>query len=175
MTKNIIPFFIVLIVIIIGAAGIYFIINNKQDMANSNINLQSSDQKAQAQTPTATPTVVPTIISSQTLSDGLIIEEEKIGTGSAVKSGDTIIINYIGSLLNGQKFDSSYDRGKPFETQIGVGHVIKGWDEGVIGMMLGGKRRLTIPASLGYGEQGVPGAIPPNSTLIFELELLQVK
>ncbi|OGH06750.1 MAG: peptidylprolyl isomerase [Candidatus Levybacteria bacterium RBG_13_35_9] len=115
------------------------------------------------------------MLNKQTLESGLIIEDEKIGEGEEVKTGDTISIHYTGMFTNGQKFDSSLDRNQPFETQIGVGRVIKGWDEGVIGMKAGGKRRLTIPPSLAYGEQGVPGSIPPNSTLIFELELLEIK
>ena len=102
------------------------------------------------------------------------ITDEKIGTGPAVKSGDTVDINYIGTLTNGKKFDSSYDRGQPFETQIGVGQVIKGWDEGVVGMKVGGKRKLVIPPSLGYGDQA-QGTIPANSTLIFEVELVSIK
>jgi FKBP-type peptidyl-prolyl cis-trans isomerase len=107
-------------------------------------------------------------------SDGLKIQDEKVGTGAAVKSGDTIVINYTGTLTNGTKFDSSYDRGTPFTTQIGVGQVIKGWDEGVIGMKVGGKRKLTIPPALGYGDQAM-GSIPANSTLIFEVELEKIQ
>lgn len=105
----------------------------------------------------------------------LKIEDEKIGTGSTVKSGDTVSINYIGTLEDGTKFDSSYDRGQAFETQIGVGRVIKGWDEGVVGMKVGGKRKLTIPPDLAYGSQGAGGVIPPNATLIFEVELVAIK
>ncbi len=104
----------------------------------------------------------------------LKIEDIKVGTGPAVKSGDNITINYLGTLQDGKKFDSSYDRGQPFETQIGVGSVIKGWDLGIVGMKVGGKRKLTIPPELGYGEQG-QGSIPPNSTLIFEVELMGIK
>ncbi len=105
---------------------------------------------------------------------GLKIEDLKDGTGAAVKSGDTVIINYLGTLTDGTKFDSSYDRKEPFVTQIGVGQVIKGWDLGVVGMKVGGKRKLTIPPSLGYGDQAA-GTIPPNSTLIFEVELVGIK
>lgn len=104
----------------------------------------------------------------------LKIEDTQEGTGAEVKSGDTVVIHYKGTLPDGTQFDSSYDRGEPFETQIGVGSVIKGWDLGVVGMKVGGKRTLTIPPSLGYGAQGT-GPIPPNSTLIFELELLEIK
>lgn len=104
----------------------------------------------------------------------LKIEDIEAGTGQEVKSGDTVVIHYKGTLTDGTKFDSSYDRGTPFETQIGVGQVIKGWDEGVVGMKVGGKRKLTIPPDMGYGAQAV-GPIPANSTLIFEVELIGVK
>jgi len=103
----------------------------------------------------------------------LKIEDLKVGTGAAVKSGDTITVNYVGRLQNGKVFDSSYTRHQPFTTVIGTGQVIKGWDEGLIGMKVGGKRRLTIPPDLGYGEQAA-GTIPPNSTLIFDIELLGI-
>ncbi|MBU4017484.1 FKBP-type peptidyl-prolyl cis-trans isomerase, partial [Patescibacteria group bacterium] len=102
------------------------------------------------------------------------IEDIKVGDGREVKNGDTVVIDYLGTLPDGTKFDSSYDRGEPFETQIGTGQVIKGWDLGVVGMKVGGKRKLTIPPSLGYGEQAT-GPIPANSTLIFEVELVDVK
>ncbi len=114
------------------------------------------------------------IMDTTTGALGLKIEDTQAGTGAAVKSGDTIVIHYLGTLTNGTKFDSSYDRGQPLETQIDTGAVIKGWDLGVIGMKVGGKRKLTIPPDLGYGQQGA-GDIPPNSTLIFEVELLGIK
>jgi peptidylprolyl isomerase len=108
------------------------------------------------------------------ISENLKIEDLKIGQGQEVKNGNLVTVHYLGTLLNGQKFDSSYDRNQPFETQIGVGQVIQGWDEGLLGMKVGGKRKLTIPPELGYGNQDM-GNIPPNSTLIFEIELLAVK
>ena len=104
----------------------------------------------------------------------LKIEDIKKGEGPEVKSGDTIEIHYKGTLTNGTTFDSSYDRGQPFETKIGVGQVIEGWDKGVVGMQVGGKRKLTIPPAMAYGDQAA-GEIPPNSTLIFEVELLGIK
>ena len=106
--------------------------------------------------------------------DELKIEDIEEGSGEqAVESGDDIVIHYKGTLTDGTVFDSSYDRNEPFQTQIGVGQVIEGWDKGVIGMKPGGKRKLTIPPSMAYGEQGV-GSIPPNSTLIFEVELVEI-
>jgi FKBP-type peptidyl-prolyl cis-trans isomerase len=103
------------------------------------------------------------------------IDDLKIGTGREVKSGDTVVMQYKGMLTNGKEFDSSYSRKEPFTTKIGVGEVIKGWDQGIPGMKIGGKRKLTIPPDLAYGEQGAPPSIPPNSTLIFEVELLEIK
>lgn len=101
------------------------------------------------------------------------IEDLKDGSGDEVHSGDFITIHYLGTLENGQKFDSSYDRGAPFKTRIGVGEVIDGWDMGVVGMKVGGKRKLTIPAALAYGDKSV-GSIPAGSTLIFEVELISI-
>lgn len=111
--------------------------------------------------------------NSQTQASNLKIEDIQVGTGKEVVSGDNIVIHYKGTLTDGTTFDSSYDRGEPFETQIGVGQVIKGWDEGVVGMKVGGKRKLTIPPEMGYGNRAV-GPIPANSTLIFEVELVDV-
>lgn len=107
--------------------------------------------------------------------DQLIIEDIATGSGQEVKSGDTVVMHYTGTLLDGTKFDSSVDRGQPFETQIGVGQVIEGWDQGIPGMKVGGKRRLTIPSALGYGSTGAGGLIPPNAALIFDVELLEIK
>ena len=115
------------------------------------------------------------ISPTQAPSTTLKIEDIRIGTGSAVKEGDTVIIHYEGKFANGQVFDSSYKRNTPFETEIGVGRVIEGWDKGLLGMKIGGKRKLTIPPNLGYGARGVQNVIPPNAVLIFDVELLDIK
>ncbi|MEO7617914.1 MAG: FKBP-type peptidyl-prolyl cis-trans isomerase [Candidatus Saccharibacteria bacterium] len=104
----------------------------------------------------------------------LKITDEVVGTGAEATTGSTISVNYLGTLLDGTKFDSSYDRNQPFEFKLGAGQVIEGWDKGFAGMKVGGKRKLVIPSSLGYGASGV-GSIPANSTLVFEVELLAVK
>lgn len=104
----------------------------------------------------------------------LEIQDLVVGKGAEAKAGDTIRVHYVGTLLNGDEFDASRPRGEPFQFELGKGRVIKGWDEGVVGMKVGGKRKLTIPPHLGYGERGAGPKIPPNSTLVFEVELLEV-
>lgn len=138
------------IILIIVALGIYFIFRS----ANNN------EQKKN-----------PNIYEIQ----GMKVEILKEGTGEASKNGDSVSVHYVGTLENSKKFDSSVDRGVPFSFVLGQGRVIKGWDLGVLGMKIGEKRRLTIPSDLAYGETGTPGGpIPPNATLIFEVELLGI-
>lgn len=105
----------------------------------------------------------------------LIIEDILVGTGSEAIAGNTVTVHYTGWLTNGTKFDSSKDRNDPFVFPLGAGHVIRGWDQGVAGMKAGGKRKLTIPPEMGYGERGAGGVIPPNATLVFEVELLAAR
>jgi FKBP-type peptidyl-prolyl cis-trans isomerase FkpA len=109
-----------------------------------------------------------------TTASGLKYEDLTEGTGQEAKAGDTVEVHYTGWLTNGTKFDSSLDRRSPFSFKLGARRVIAGWDEGVAGMKVGGKRKLTIPPELGYGARGAGGVIPPNAELIFEVELLKV-
>lgn len=146
--------------IIIFVLAFYFLTKKPSSMENQVSNA----------TPTSNP--MPTLPPSKVTE--LKIEDIKVGTGNAVKSGDTVSINYLGTLEDGTKFDSSYDRNQPFETQIGVGQVIEGWDKGVVGMQVGGKRKLTIPYQMAYGENAY-GPIPAKATLIFEVELMAIK
>ena len=109
-----------------------------------------------------------------TTASGLKYADEKIGDGAEAKKGQVVRVHYTGYLTNGTKFDSSRDRGEPFEFKLGAGMVIKGWDEGVAGMKVGGKRKLQIPPELGYGKRGAGKVIPPDAELIFDVELLEV-
>lgn len=109
-----------------------------------------------------------------TLPSGLQYEDLQVGNGPSPQPGDQVTVHYTGTLIDGKQFDSSRDRGRPFQFKIGVGQVIKGWDEGVASMKVGGRRKLIIPSELGYGSRGAGGVIPPDATLVFDVELLGV-
>ena len=113
-------------------------------------------------------------MSQTTAPSGLIYDDITVGSGDAAALGQTVSVHYTGWLTDGTKFDSSKDRNEPFEFPLGAGYVIRGWDEGVQGMRVGGVRKLTIPPELGYGARGAGGVIPPNATLIFEVDLLEI-
>ena len=113
-------------------------------------------------------------MSTEPTASGLLIETLDEGSGEAASTGQRVTVHYTGWLEDGTKFDSSLDRDAPFQFNLGAGQVIRGWDEGVAGMKPGGKRKLTIPPELGYGAHGAGGVIPPNATLIFEVELLSI-
>jgi len=110
-----------------------------------------------------------------TTPSGLKYIDTEVGSGDLPQTGQGVVVHYTGTLEDGTKFDSSVDRNKPFSFTLGIGRVIQGWDEGVATMKVGGKRRLTIPSDLGYGARGAGGVIPPNATLIFDVELLEIR
>jgi FKBP-type peptidyl-prolyl cis-trans isomerase FkpA len=112
--------------------------------------------------------------SEDAVSSTLVKEDLVVGKGAVCESGDDVVVHYVGWLTNGQQFDSSRARRDPLDFALGAGDVIKGWDQGITGMKVGGKRKLTIPADLAYGDQGCGGVIPPHATLVFEVELLEV-
>ncbi len=165
-------FVTIFLVLLIVAGGIFAFFGKK----NQNTALQTSSPSATITT-VGTPTVVGASTSATPIMNvtELKIEDEKVGTGDTAVTGKKVTVNYVGTLTDGTKFDSSYDRNKPFIFTLGAGEVIPGWDQGVAGMKVGGKRRLIIPSSLAYGDSGIPGAIPGGATLIFEVELLGVE
>jgi peptidylprolyl isomerase len=158
----------VVIVVIVIAVGVYFYLIEKPRGSGES----PSVQMEQAPTNLTNPPKME--LKSITTPSGLKIEDIKVGSGAEAKPGNAISAHYTGTLVNGIKFDSSLDRGEPLSFTLGVGQVIKGWDEGIAGMKVGGKRKLIIPPELAYGSRAI-GSIPPNSTLIFEVELLGVK
>jgi len=135
----------------------------------------SSSTSSTNTTAKATTTTAPAAGNVQVLSGGVRAEDLKVGDGALAETGTNVTVHYTGWLTDGTKFDSSVDRGDPFKFRLGAGQVIRGWDEGVKGMRVGGKRKLTIPPDMGYGATGAQGVIPPNATLVFDVELLDVK
>ena len=135
----------------------------------------ASAARPQASAAAAAPTPTPTQTAPAAPEKPLQKIDLVVGKGQEAKSGDNVSVHYTGTLENGEKFDSSRDRNQPFQFKLGQGRVIQGWDQGVPGMKVGGKRKLIIPASLGYGARGAGPKIPPNSTLVFEVELLEIK
>ncbi len=148
--------------------------SSSENIENSQANLETIKNTVNFQPETIKKTEINNMPKKEVRANGLILEDLTLGTGAMASCGKNIEVNYLGTLTNGTKFDSSYDRNKTFSFNLCAGEVIRGWDEGVQGMKVGGKRRLEIPAALGYGDISV-GTIPANSTLVFEVELVSVK
>ncbi len=138
--------------------------------------ISETEEPVLAPAETAKEITKPTTKTIKTMiQDGVTVEIKKEGTGEAVKSGQTAVVHYTGMFTDGKVFDSSIPRGAPFPVNLGRGEVIKGWDLGLVGMKVGEQRRLTIPPTLGYGANGAGGIIPPNATLVFDVELLEIR
>jgi len=165
MNKTAIIILVILLVVV--AIAVYFLTQNNN--SNQNQQMQQQNNQPANEQPNSTN-------QDSTSFDiqGMKVEVVKQGSGEVAKTGDTVSVHYTGTLTNGTKFDSSVDRGTPFEFTLGQNRVIQGWELGVAGMKVGEKRKLTIPPELGYGAQSVGGVIPANSTLLFDVELLGI-
>ena len=162
MTKSI--FIFTILVVFVGIA-VWFLIQKTKDVSET------------AVTPTPTATPRPTLETGEPIQydNGLVVQDIVVGSGKTAENGDTLNAHYIGKLENGTVFDESYGRGQPLQFVLGSGQLIKGWELGLVGMKEGGKRKLVIPSELGYGAKGAGGVIPPNATLLFEIELVSVQ
>lgn len=163
MSKTIFIFTILVVFVVIT---IWFVIQKTREVG----------RVAEAPAPTAalTPTLTPEIDKPIRYDNGLVVQDIIVGSGKAAANGDTLNAHYIGTLEDGTKFDSSYDRGQPIQFVLGAGQLIKGWELGLVGMKEDGKRKLIIPPELGYGSRGAGGMIPPNAILLFEIELVNI-
>lgn len=150
MTKTV---FIFVILALFVAIMVWFVIQKTREV----------NKATEVPAPTATP------------NNGLVIQDIVVGSGKTAENGDTLSTHYVGKLENGTVFDESYGRGQPLQFVLGSGQLIRGWELGLVGMKEGGKRQLVIPSELGYGERGAGGVIPPNATLLFEIELVSVQ
>lgn len=172
--KNIIIYIIVIAVV---ATGAWLFTQKGSQISNRDLYASPSPSAQSSGSPIASPISTPVNTTKpsamKTTASGLQYQDVVVGTGATAKAGDMVSVHYLGTFTNGTKFDSSYDRGQTFQFKLGAGGVIKGWDEGVAGMKVGGKRKLVIPPSLGYGPQDY-GPIPGNSTLLFDVELVSI-
>jgi FKBP-type peptidyl-prolyl cis-trans isomerase len=170
--------FIIIIIAVIAVVVSYYFIKSANKTVAPGITREYSPTPSASPLPSipvsASPTLTATPKVTKINKNGVSIEILQAGSGVAAKKGDKVTVNYVGTLQDGTKFDSSIDRGIPFVFNLGAGEVISGWDIGVEGMKVGEKIRLTIPPALAYGVTGVPGTIPANATLIFEVELLAI-
>lgn len=175
MKEILISFSVIVFCGVLLIAASTFGIGNKQEAIASELNPQQNAVTIAAKDNSAKETSKMDLENAVTTPSGLKYLDLTEGEGETPTTGQTVTVHYTGTLENGKKFDSSRDRGQPFSFKIGVGQVIQGWDEGVGSMKVGGRRTLIIPSELGYGSSGAGGVIPPNATLIFDVELLGVK
>jgi len=163
MTKSVLVFVILVVFI---AIAVWFVIQKTREAGRTTI----------TPTPTATPTSTPAPEASEPVryENGLVVQDVIIGNGKIAENGDTLSAHYVGALEDGTVFDESYGKGQPIQFVLGSGQLIPGWELGIVGMKEGGKRRLVIPPELAYGAQGAGDAIPPNATILFEIELVSV-
>lgn len=169
MNKNIVITVIIIIVIVL-VGGIYLMFNKNQSTGNNQNNSTQQETQNSMTNQEQNSNNNPSSFDIQ----GMKVEVLQQGSGNGAKSGDTVTVNYVGTLQNGTKFDSSIDRGTPFSFKLGENSVIQGWELGILGMKAGEKRKLTIPPQLGYGSQAVGNVIPANSTLIFEVTMIKI-
>lgn len=173
------------VALLLLAGGVIFVMKNNSQIvasptptgATQNNTLTNPGQEENVNAQLQNDQMTATVSGTPKMQDAtkLQITDETVGTGAEAVAGKTVTVHYTGTLTDGTKFDSSVDRGQPFTFHLGAGEVIKGWDQGVAGMMVGGKRKLVIPPDLGYGANGAGASIPPNATLVFEVELLKVE
>lgn len=161
MTKTVLVFVILILFVVIT---VWFVVQKTREV----------NKAMEIPAPTVTTTSSPEADQPIHYDNGLVVQDIVVGSGKAAENGDTLSAHYIGKLENGTVFDESYGRGQPIQFVIGSGQLIKGWELGLIGMKVGGKRRLVVLPELGYGAQGAGSAIPPNATLLFEIELISV-
>tara|TARA_B100001964_G_C13793303_1_gene405463 strand:+ start:52 stop:546 length:495 start_codon:yes stop_codon:yes gene_type:complete len=159
--------------IAVGLLGLMVACNGEEPKQSAE--MSSSPQTTKPAAPKSLPGAAMGTLDYQMMPSGLEYHDFVVGDGARPRTGQEVTVHYTGWLINGKKFDSSVDKNRPFTFKLGAGRVIKGWDIGVATMNIGGKRQLKIPGNLAYGQRGFPGAIPPNATLVFDVELLEIK
>lgn len=179
MTKTV---FIFVVLILFVAITVWFVVQKTREVGQetetlptpTEVDSRGSSISDQNQNDSGKIGTTPELFEPIRYDNGLVVQDVVVGSGKTAENGDTLSAHYVGALEDGTVFDNSYDRGQPLQFVLGSGQLIQGWELGLVGMKEGGKRRLVIPSELGYGSRGAGGAIPPNATLLFEIELVGV-